>query len=181
MCFESSRLVDIEMNRDRHNPKYHAWSDLHLSACQSNASHPWEQGEVAYLVDSELTEKFGSDDSTIHKEFLGFTANDNGFEFPYLSLLNPRPCKILHSNDESDTFDVVYFFQPYQIPLKHRNSHAPDARAVVRFKGLPAHDLRFINKPLKGDSHWPGAFRHEIAIPDSEFPVLWRDLQKAHE
>ncbi|KAL3894422.1 MAG: hypothetical protein SGARI_007747, partial [Bacillariaceae sp.] len=83
MCLQSSRLVDIEMNRDRHNPKWHAWSDVHLSACQVNATHPFQNGgEIAYLVDdfNEMTEF----DPSIKTEFHGFTANDDGFDYPYL-------------------------------------------------------------------------------------------------
>lgn len=172
-CLESSRLVSIiiTMTRDRHNTKYHAWSDIHLTACQCNSSHPWESGgKVVYLTNS------ATDDISTQTEYLGFSHDDDGFDYPYLSMLNPRPCKIVQSHLESDTFDVVYFFQPFQVPDQYKNG---TTRILVHYEGLPSLDLRFLNKPLKGDLNDPRAFRHEIHIPDAAFPPLWKDLQSS--
>jgi len=177
-CLQSSQLVNIEMNRDRHNKKYHSWSDVHLSACQVNSTHPWEEGEVVYLTNSSESKY---DDPDIKYDFLGFTYQDDGFDYPYLALLNPRPCKVLESYSGDDTLDVVIFFQPFQVPLDYQNPEVPDARVIVRYNGLPGQDFRFINKPLKADWHDPNAFRHEIHIPDESFPKLWRDLGETAE
>jgi hypothetical protein len=172
-CLESSQMVAITMNEDRHNPKYHQWSDVHLSACKANDTVPWITGTLVFLTDfSDALH----DDPSIKQEYLGFKADDDGFNYSYLSHLNPRPCKILKTDKEKDTAEVVYFLQPHQIPEKYRNQKVPDARAVVHYEGLASKDYRFINKPLKADWHDPNAFRHEIHIPDEHFPLLWRDL-----
>jgi hypothetical protein len=170
-CLESSRLVSVTMNQDRHNPQYHAWSDVHLTACQSNFSHPWESGgKVIYLTNSTTI-----GESITLTEFLGFSHNDDGFDYPFLPLSNLRPCKILQSKPEADTFDVVYFFQTFQVPNQYRNDTT--TRILVHYEGLPSFDLHFLNKPLKGDLHDPRAFRHEIHIPDESFPPLWKDIK----
>jgi hypothetical protein len=157
------------MNQDRHNPLYHGWSDVHLTACQCSSSLPWQTGGKAVYFTNTSTSTNGN------QEFLGFSYHDDGFDYPYLSLLNPRPCKIVQSHPESDTFDVVYFYQPFQVPKQYRNESA--ARTLVYYEGLSSGDLRFLNKPLKGDQHDPRAFRHEIHIPDAAFPELWKDLK----
>ncbi|KAG7370513.1 SET methyltransferase domain containing protein [Nitzschia inconspicua] len=165
-CFESSRLVSLSMNENRHDILYHRWSDVHLTACRSDTVHPWESGgKVVYLTNST--------DGGVN-EYLGFSYEDDGFAYPYLatSLSNPSPCKILQSNPQSDTFDVVYFFSQSQVPFQYRKVNT---RTIVHFDGLPSADLVFVNKPLKADLHHPHAFRHEIHIPDSVFPSLWKN------
>jgi hypothetical protein len=172
-CLESSRLVSFTMKQDRHNTQYHTWSDVHLTACQCNSSHPWESGgKVIFLTNSP------TDDTNTPMEYLGFSYDDEGFDYPYLSMLDPRPCKIIQSHPESDTFDVVYFFQPFQVPHGYKND---TTRILVHYESLPSLDLHFFNKPLKGDLNDPSAFRHEIHIPDVSFPSLWKDFDQSSE
>lgn len=171
-CFESSQLIKITMNEDKHNPLYHSWSDVHLTACAYNGYHPWEDGgNVVHLSN------WSKDDDGIH-EHLGFTFNDEGFNYPKLPS-SPIPCKVLQSHPDSDTFDVLYFFLKSQVPTNHqteKHRQNGDFRTIVQFDGLPAQGLFFLNKPLTGDQHDPHAFRHEIHIPDSAFPPLWKDM-----
>jgi hypothetical protein len=162
------------MNSDPHNTKYHTWSDTHLSTCQVNSTHPWNRGEIAYLRNTSNTLHVSISDALVKDEFLGYTYNDEGFDYPYLAFGNPRPCKVLSSNPKKNTFDVAIFFLPHQIPQEYRKE---DLRGVVCVFGLPRNDIQYMTKPLKWDWHDPMAFRHEIHFPDDKFPNLWRDLE----
>ena len=173
----SSFEIATAMNHDKHNEMYHRWSDVHLTTCATNKTMPWDGGELVFLVGNISEAKNVLSDPQIQEEFLGFNNQDDGFGFRHLSLSLPNtPCKIVDSDKVRNTFDVVFFIQPDQIPDRYRNGNVPDARALVRYDGLAADGVRFLNKPLKADWHDPKAFRHEIHIPGDVFPPLWKDL-----
>jgi hypothetical protein len=175
-CYESSKFIMETMNSDKHNPKYRKWTDTHLGTCQVNSTFPWTTGEIMFLKNTSNPVHLGiHNDPKVQKEYLGYTFENEGFDYPYLALGNPRPCKVITSDPGNDTLDVVMFFHTHQIPSEYRRHE--NLRAVVRVKDLPSGDFRYLTKPLKWDWHSPKAFRHEIHFPDDVFPKLWRDLE----
>jgi hypothetical protein len=169
-CVNSSYQVVHEMNQDIHNPKYHKWSNVHMTECTANITVPWENGKFVYLVPRiPASLKL---DPTVQIEFMGMTFHDERFDYSR----QHEVCEIITSHRQKDTVDVLYFYLPEHVPEKYEHPKLPDARVVVKFDGLDAKvDVKHRHKPLTWDWHDPQAFRHEIHIPDASFPELWKD------
>ena len=75
------------------------------------------------------------------------------------------PCKVIRVGADSPQ---SYSVAVYAKPLAERRH----IRSYVQF---PRHRIRFVDKPYESDQHLPWSFRHFIGIPDSMFPLRWRD------
>ena len=175
-CFESSQRI-TQMNEDKHNKAFHQFSNVHLTACNRTIPDLWN-GEVALLAQPGTIDS--TSDYHVREEFYGITSDDEGFHYPDLPHFQVTTCQVVDSHPEKDTFDVIYFFDPRRV--YNRNYYhllTPNVKGVaVLYKDLPASQIHYFNKPLTNDWHYPSAFRHEIHIPDDEFPTLWKDLLK---
>lgn len=178
-CFESSYMVTEEMNDDIHNPKYFRWSKVHMTVCRADDTVPWDTGQIVYLVEERPSSTKLLEDQRVRETFMEASFYDEGFDYPHHALSDGyvQPCEILQSHPETGTLDVLYFFGASDdVPSEHTHPDLPDARVVVKYARLAAHHVQHIHKPLTADWHDPQAFRHEIHIPDDNFPELWKDL-----
>jgi hypothetical protein len=165
------------MNEEKHNKAFHQFSHVHLTACNDTFPDLWN-GDVALLAEPGTIDS--SSDIHVREEFYGIRIDDEGFNYPDLPHFQVTTCQVVDSHPEKDTFDVIYFFDPKRVyNQKYYYLLTPNVKGVtVLYKDLPASQLHFFNKPLTNDWHDPSAFRHEIHIPDDEFPTLWKDLLK---
>ena len=172
-CFRSSKLVK-SMNDDKFNETYHDWSDDHFTACLSSNMPPTDDSIIfliPYNIEEPLEKERNVDSDGKNeyvKSFRGVEYGHEGFDLAYMAD-DWVPCLILRADSEDEEFDVVYFTYETSAIVK-------EADVLRRMRALPSHSIKFLNKPFKSDSHWNGAFRHEIAIPNDIFPELWKDL-----
>ena len=98
-------------------------------------------------------------------------------------LHNLRPCLVLRR--ENAVLAHQRQKQGTQFVVQVRNRPNLPADAVIPpgtvhiVTHVPRHAIRFSDKIYTTDVHLPGAFRHEIHIPDDVFPEAWKDLASA--
>ena len=63
----------------------------------------------------------------------------------------------------------------YWYTLAVEKEDNPDETIIL--EGIPEEALKFFDRPYTADWSLPNAFRHEIHIPDSIFPLAWRNLK----
>jgi hypothetical protein len=161
-----SSLSVKRMNDAKFDTVHHKWSDYHVTVCRKTA----ENVEWIHLIqDGDLVPV--NTHETIMTSFNDIEFDHEGFAYSR-NKSERLPCVIIDSDGEHETFDVAYF----DISLKSRISELRAARVLQIRRGLPAQDLEFISRPFRSDTHWKGAFRHAIKIPDEIFPMQWRDL-----
>jgi hypothetical protein len=155
----SARFIN-DMNKDKHNTEYHSWTKDHFTVCWK---HDTTDFELIYIVASNVTNAARNQEGyTITHNYNGIMFGDDGFE--YSSFDDVRiPCKLWKSHRKKKTFEAVLFF--------HHIS------AIEVHRAIPESSVDFIPKPYRSDMHLPGAFRHEIKIPDDIFPHHWMDLE----
>ena len=144
------------MNNDKHNSAHHEWSTDHFTVCQKNDSTDFE---TVYITPDIPTGPF--EGLTVTDDYKGIKFGDEGFK--YSSFQDRRhPCKIRKVDAENIHFEAILFFSSSYAIEVHRTMHEKN--------------IEFIPKPYKSDMHLPGAFRHEIKIPNDIFPNHWMDL-----
>ena len=172
-CFKSSKMV-LEMNDDKFNEAYHAWSEDHFTLCK-RTSMPSTDDSVIFVVprtnDTDTTKEIvgvDSDGNEFRWSFRGVEFDHDGFEIA--SVYGEwYPCQILRAEKQDNAFDVVFF-------TYETSTVGSEANVLRRNQYLAADDIKYLNKPYRSDMHWDRAFRHEIKIPDEIYPVLWKDL-----
>jgi hypothetical protein len=162
------------MNHDKFNSSYRLRSEDHMITCGVDIHrNPWVEGKVPYLIKPDEEEQrqessllpLDKDAINFHHEAFGQTK----------ARPEEKPCKILASQrKKANAFDVTYFLDNNEISEKHK---ATCARVVIQLEYLDAQYVHFVSRPGKSDMHSPSAFRHEIAIPDGDFPSFWKDLE----
>ena len=165
------------MNHDKFNRKYHKWTRTHLTTCHYNPQLVAEKGEE-FLLDDEIPKDFYqavNPNRKLSYEGIeygheGFTAVPGSFSVDNENYYG-KPCKVLDSSEEAQTFDVIYFIG------ESMGSRDSSTRTLVRLKDMPADHLQFHIRPFQSDMMRAGAFRHEIAFPEESFPPLWEDLE----
>lgn len=167
-CFKSSRFVN-KMNDDKFNNSYHAWSKDHFTVCQKS-SMPMTDDALITILPNHIGADAGTNDTYL-SSFREIEHSDEGFNLTTIAE-HRVPCKILRVEKEEGLFDVVYFTSERSTNPELK----PHAKFLRRMRTLPADMIQFINKPYRSDMFWSGAFRHEIKIPDTIFPPLWKDL-----
>jgi len=78
---------------------------------------------------------------------------------------NGTPCKILdvyRSESDSDLYVI--------------EADLDDSTIFVR--DIPRKFISFVDKAYSTDEFLPGAFRHEIELPDDLFPITWKDRKE---
>jgi hypothetical protein len=166
-CFKSSKVVK-EMNYDKSNKRFHTWSEDHFTVCHQEGRIMTEDALIMLTPDFFLIDGY---DKEFISSFSGVSYDDEGFTYAKDQNEGRIPCRILREDPHEGTFDVVYFTHEMST-----DSNLNETRFLRRQKHLPSRLLDFVNKPYKSDMFWKGAFRHEIKIPDSIFPKLWKDL-----
>jgi hypothetical protein len=166
-CFKSSKVVK-EMNYDKSNKRFHTWSEDHFTVCHQEGRIMTEDALIMLTPDFFLIDGY---DKEFISSFSGVSYDDEGFRYANDQNEGRIPCRILREDPQEGTFDVLYFTDEMSTD---RNLN--ETRFLRRQKHLPSRLLDFVNKPYKSDMFWKGAFRHEIKIPDSIFPKLWKDL-----
>lgn len=143
-----------------------------MSLCFFNHTLLQSEGEIVYLsqeVPSDFTKAI---DPRRKFSYEGIKSDHEGFDdLPSYGIRqgNFIGCKIMESASDENTFDVVYFVG--------KTKEAPNDRMIVRVKSIPDTYIRYQVRPFQSDIVVPGTFRHEIGIPDDQFPPLWKDLQ----
>lgn len=164
------------MNQDKFNANFHTWSTSHITTCEYNETAVKERGET-FLLNKDIPKDFNrAVDPRQRLSYEGINYDHEGFSLPKVFNVRQqgdymgRPCKLLGSSQENQTFDAVYFLGPSQ-------QDPNGARKVARLKDVPARDVQFHLRPFQSDMMAAGTFRHEIAFPDESFPPLWKDLE----
>ena len=140
-----------QMNRDKHNSQYHAWSSYHMTVCITN-DRTRPIGDVPRGGSMEI----GS----------SITVSWDDEAFPLSQTPGPRvPCRILASNGDG-SLDVLLF--------EAGGSGDGERRAVFRNHNLPDESVFFVHKPMTSDQFDPKSFRHSIGIPGHIIPDLWK-------
>ena len=180
-CLNSSMAIDL-INEDKFNPKYHNWGHTYFSVCSYRSKPSDNQSLITLLPTNDHENMIRSDDenyeggselSTVYNyrySFRGIKYDHYGFDLASRAD-SWYPCMILNTDEEEQTFDVMYF--TYEEPPEF-----PEGAILRRAHAIPPDEVRFINKPYMSDMHWRGAFRHEMKIPDHIFPPLWKDLSE---
>jgi hypothetical protein len=71
-----------------------------------------------------------------------------------------------------DRKEAPGFFYNYTVRAQVGGNHV-----VEEVVDVPHAACTFVDKPYSSDIFIPGAFRHPIGIPDSVFPMAWRNLR----
>lgn len=150
-CSNSSMSVSL-MNENKFNIQYHSWENNHFTLCKGDAM-PKDPESI--------------DDYSTH----GINYDHYGFKLA-ATVDEWHPCLILDSDEETNTFDVVFF-------TNEDPKSFPEKAGLRRARSIKPDDIRFLDKPYKSDHHWSGGFRHEMKIPDHVFPPQWKDLSKS--
>ena len=86
---------------------------------------------------------------------------------------NLRPCIVLNRDERNEYYTVA---------MLNRFGLSQDERIPKGQKhfvtGVPRKAIKFSKKLYTTDQHSLSAFRHEIQIPNSIFPLEWRDLSE---
>lgn len=78
------------------------------------------------------------------------------------------PCKVISASEDSG--------QTFRVDILKRTQDDDGQRPVIRkIQNIPRSAIRFVDKPYQSNQHLKNAFRHYIPIPDSIFPLHWRD------
>ena len=159
------------MNFYKFNKLFHEWTDDHISYCvYSKEEIDPANIETITLQSNEWVASFSSGvTSTRKRSEEGVTYDHEGFKVRPILLNNDSgfPCKILSSNKEEETFNVMLFQKKQSENVEH---------VLVKITNMPEKFLVFRPRLFKGDTTSKDAFRHEIEIPDENFPELWKDL-----
>lgn len=164
----SSRAVK-QMNEDKFNKDFHAWSDDHFNLCWVRND---QIGDFVHIItDGDIVPQGSQHKATT--SFRGIDSEHPGFEYSLSGDENWRfPCVILNEDESKGTFNVAIF----RFAMNSKIAELPKARILQIHNGIKANDVEFINRPFRSDMHWSGAFRHPIKIPDDIFPPQWKDL-----
>jgi hypothetical protein len=84
------------------------------------------------------------------------------------------PCDIVEGDSENKLFRAVVY-------SKSRTAENGEVPIIRKIKNLPASGIRFVDQSYHSDQHLSSAFRHYIPIPDSMFPLIWRNDYKCAE
>jgi hypothetical protein len=111
-------------------------------------------------ADTHAWEEFASnraiDESNWPPEFRAWY-KDNDFVSWY-------PCKVIKVDEEQELYAIEMFVKPLIA-----------FRVGRRYLKVPRDRIRFAERPYQSDIHLAWSFRHYIPIPDSIFPLRWRD------
>lgn len=154
-----SSWVINNMNSDKFNSTLWNWSTDHFTVCKRDGSLV----SKTIVISNDTTLATSGDGHPVSNNYEGITVDDEGFKHSSHDDLR-MPCRVKKANMEKGTFEIVMF-------LDHLSS-------IEVHRKLPARNLNFIPKPYKSDMHLPGAFRHEIKIPDEIFPRHWMDVEE---
>jgi len=91
-----------------------------------------------------------------------------------LEIRNLRPCVVIARNDDTMEYYVQMFNRKSLVQSKDAET-IPDSE-VHLVSNVPRTAIRLADRTYSSDQHMRGAFRHEIAFPDSIFPMKWQDL-----
>ena len=172
-CFKSSKVV-LEMNKDKLNSDYHAWSDDHFIICEYDMSIDLTDEKKLVKLTNHLPQSSDSvADQGMLQQFEGISFDDYGFS---LTDIRPdyRPCKIRSCDVAHGTCDVILFLS--QGDASRRYNMPFESRVLQTKSQLPVAKMIYLKKPFTSDHFVPTAFRHEIGIPDEIFPPQWKDL-----
>mmetsp|Transcript_17467 Transcript_17467/g.27205 ORF Transcript_17467/g.27205 Transcript_17467/m.27205 type:complete len:1232 (-) Transcript_17467:51-3746(-) len=155
----SSMLIK-EMNHDKLNSKYHAWSEDYFHVCKVSEIPDLQSDEWINLYDGEEA-----------NDYFGITYDHDGFGLMRTTNMATvwAPCVIFRLDGDT-YFDVGIFAV---------ETDNPDNRLIRRVRTVEIEKVEIRPLPAKSDQHWIGAFRHEIKIPDEILPPLWQDLALA--
>jgi SET domain len=81
------------------------------------------------------------------------------------------PCSILHSRVDEKGINGEYV---YTIHL-HELGHGERPSSGVLIENVPRGVIHFVDLPGSSDTYLPNAFRHDLRVPDSLFPLSWRN------
>lgn len=83
------------------------------------------------------------------------------------------PCEILRrKNWEGRLLYTVVMMEEYE---NDENGQPQLNNHIV--EDIPREGIKFVDRPYTSDLFLPGAFRHDIRIPDKMFPDSWRNLR----
>jgi hypothetical protein len=74
------------------------------------------------------------------------------------------PCKVVKLDNERMVYNVETYSKPLGLNAVGR-----------RYLNFPRDNIRFSEGPYQSDQHLAWSFRHYIPIPNSIFPLRWRD------
>ena len=74
------------------------------------------------------------------------------------------PCRVVEADNDKELYSIEMFDKPLS------KNHL-----VKKYRNVPRDRIRFAEAPYQSDLHLPWAFRQYIPIPDSIFPLRWRD------
>jgi len=81
-----------------------------------------------------------------------------------------RPCDVIERNDDGTYNVVVYDREGSTVGVEYCGELSDKG---VRIAGMPASAISLADRPYTSDMFLPGAFRHEIGIPQDLFPPNW--------
>lgn len=77
------------------------------------------------------------------------------------------PCRVVEADNIQKLYSIEMFIKPLSRNFVGR-----------RYHNVPRNRIRFSDNLYRSDQHLSWAFRHYIPIPDSIFPLRWRDDYK---
>jgi hypothetical protein len=77
------------------------------------------------------------------------------------------PCRVIEANSQRGVYDIEMMIKPISA-----------LRVGRRYRNVPRNRIRFADGLYQSDQHLAWSFRHYIPIPDSIFPLRWREDYK---
>lgn len=74
------------------------------------------------------------------------------------------PCELLSIDESGDTYKTHVY-----------SKNLPKRKLIRSHRGVPRKAIRYTDRPYHSDQHLAFSFRHYIPIPDSMFPLRWRN------
>jgi len=92
----------------------------------------------------------------------------------------PQPCEILSREESgvSTTYTVKFLEQKSHLGRYGTWDKIPGlpTGSSLTVSGMPRKVIKFVDQRYSGDIFLPGAFRHEIVVPDDIWPEAWKNL-----
>eukprot|EP00978_Attheya_sp_CCMP212_P005768 scaffold12879_cov50-Attheya_sp.AAC.4 len=131
------------------------------TACYYSPTYEYEVVDDVVQIDWNFSTEYGEDE-------------EDYYAFP----LCFYPCGIIGSEDLNGTHaHVAVLFNHFPVGVGDWDDQCwlpPNLDYIVT--GIPSRAITLIDLPYTSDEHIPGAFRHEIGVPEGFFPPEWLDL-----
>ena len=102
---------------------------------------------------------------------------------PSEAMTRNQPCDILsrEDNGESTSYTVNFLEQKSNLGSYGNKKKLPGIPkgCSLTVSGMPREAIKFVDQRYSSDIFLPGAFRHEIVVPDNIWPEAWKNLPSA--